>query len=211
VLYLTPPVDDCVHAIQSGRIGAIVEPKVGSKRLAIAMNATFAADNGCFGKNWDERRFRRLLERSWPGRDQCRFVVTPDVVGDSEATLERFRHWAPVIRTYELPVAFVAQDGLTSNRVPWDEIDTLFVGGTTSWKLSDHAERVVREAQRRGTSCHLGRVNSYRRLVYAARIGYESADGTLLTFGPSIHLPRLLAWLDRIDNCPALPFDWDGS
>jgi hypothetical protein len=38
------------------------------------------------------------------------------------------------------------------------------------------------EARRRGVWTHMGRVNSERRLRYAALIGCQSADGTYLAF-----------------------------
>jgi hypothetical protein len=46
-----------------------------------------------------------------------------------------------------------------------------------------------------GKGTHMGRVNSNRRLQYAATIGCDSADGTYLAFGPDQNLPRLLWWL----------------
>jgi hypothetical protein len=41
---------------------------------------------------------------------------------------------------------------------------------------------------------HMGRVNSWRRYSYAAGLGIDSVDGTLLAHGPDLHLPRVLAW-----------------
>jgi hypothetical protein len=55
----------------------------------------------------------------------------------------------------------------------------------------------------------MGRVNSLRRLGWANALGCSSCDGTLLAFGPDIHLPRLLAWLaslpDHSDPPPQPP------
>jgi hypothetical protein len=42
----------------------------------------------------------------------------------------------------------------------------------------------------------MGRVNSLRRLRYAADIGCDSVDGTYLAFGPDQNLPTLLTWID---------------
>jgi hypothetical protein len=39
-------------------------------------------------------------------------------------------------------------------------------------------------------------------------MGCDSADGTFLTFGPDVNLPRLLAWLERADEKPML---WEAS
>lgn len=46
----------------------------------------------------------------------------------------------------------------------------------------------------------MGRVNSRRRLHYAASIGCTSADGIYLAFAPDKNLPQLMAWLDTVDN-----------
>jgi hypothetical protein len=46
----------------------------------------------------------------------------------------------------------------------------------------------------------MGRINSLRRLRYAAAIGCHSADGTCLTYAPQQKLPRLLSWLDQVNQ-----------
>ena len=99
--------------------------------------------------------------------------------------------------------ALVAQDGLTIDACPWADIDALFIGGTTAWKLGPQARALVAVAKMRGKHIHMGRVNSERRYRYAAAIGCDSADGTYLTFGPDRNLPNLLAWT-RLADQPAL-------
>lgn len=46
----------------------------------------------------------------------------------------------PKIRALGVPAALVAQDGLEDmvDRVPWDEFDVLFIGGSTAFKLLHH-------------------------------------------------------------------------
>jgi hypothetical protein len=44
--------------------------------------------------------------------------------------------------------------------------------------LGPEVEQVVAEARQRGIWVHMGRVNSLRRLAYAASIGCDSIDGT---------------------------------
>lgn len=119
-----------------------------------------------------------------------------NVVGDAQATLLRSRPLLPSIREAGCPAALVAQDGLTSARTPWDEFDVLFLGGGTDWKLGEAAKELTEEAISRGKPVHMGRVNSKKRWKYAESIGCSSADGTYLTFGPDINLPRLLRWFD---------------
>jgi hypothetical protein len=55
---------------------------------------------------------------------------------------------------------------------------------------------------------HCGRVNSWKRLAYAESIGCTSADGTYLTFGPEINLPKLLGWHDRLTTRVELPMPY---
>jgi hypothetical protein len=191
----TPRVRDVMTA---GLIDCIVTPTQGN---LIPDHATICADNGCFGKGYPgDHAWLDWLE-TLPA-DRVTFAVAPDVVGDAAATLTRSAPFLPAIRGKGLPAAFVAQDGLEDLPVPWDDFDALFIGGTTTWKLGPHARALVTEAKARGKWVHMGRVNSERRYTYAAWIGCDSADGTFLTFGPDVNLPRLQAWLRTLDQLP---------
>ena len=141
-----------------------------------------------------DEKYLALLERLADHRDRCLFVAAPDVVGDGAATLAVLQPMASHIRALGWPVALVGQDGMENMTVPWDDVDWLFVGGSTEWKLGPHARELAGEAKRRGKWVHMGRVNSEKRYRYAAAIGCDSADGTFLTFGPDVNLPRLLSW-----------------
>jgi hypothetical protein len=101
---------------------------------------------------------------------------------------------------FGLPVAMVAQDGLERFDVPWPWFDVLFLGGSTGWKLGPHARALAAEATARGKLVHMGRVNSLRRLRYAAEIGCTSADGTFISFGPDRRLPEALGWLRDVND-----------
>jgi hypothetical protein len=50
----------------------------------------------------------------------------------------------------------------------------------------------------------MGRVNSLKRLRYAAEIGCATADGTFVAFAPDINLQRCLTWVDAVDSQPRL-------
>ena len=182
----------------AGLLDCIETPKQGNNR--VPAGAGWCADNGCFGTAYvgDDAWWAWLVQH--PGRDLCRFAVAPDVVGDAAATLERSAPWLPRIRALGIPAAFVAQDGQENLPVPWDTFDVLFIGGSTNWKLGAEVRRLVIEAKAHGKPVHMGRVNSARRLRYAAHIGCDSADGTYLIFAPAMNLPRLLGWLTDLDN-----------
>jgi hypothetical protein len=193
VLYFANPcASDAVTATMlAGELGYIDTPAQGNRRPE---GVTWVADNGAFSDNFDERKWWDFLTANAYAAVDCLFAVAPDVVGDAAATLERSAPWMSKIRELGYPVAFVAQDGQESLPVPWGEFDCLFIGGTTDWKLGPHARALVAEAKARGKWVHMGRVNSERRYEYARAIGCDSADGTFLTFGPDVNLPRLLAW-----------------
>jgi hypothetical protein len=104
----------------------------------------------------------------------------------------------PRIRAAGYRAALVAQDGMNAAAIPFEQIDVLFLGGTTAWKLSAAAAHLVAAAREHGIRTHMGRVNSLRRLRYAHLIGCHSVDGTYLAYGPNRNLPTLLGWLQSI-------------
>lgn len=160
-----------------------------------------ALDNGCFSDRWSVDRWRSWLEQQ---STTALFAVVPDVVGDAAATRVLWDEHAGFVRELGHRVAYVLQDGETVNHVPWDECDAVFIGGSTNWKLSEHARELVAEAKRRGKWVHMGRVNSLRRMRLARDWGCDSVDGTYLKFGPDINTPRLLAMLRDIADVPSL-------
>jgi len=177
----------------TGELGQMCNPREGTHPVP---GAAWAADNGCFGKDYpgDARWIDWLRRYAAREADRCLFAVAPDVVGDAEATIARSLPWVPVIRHLGYPVAFVAQDGQQHVEVPWAALDVLFVGGTTEFKLGPAAAHLVREALDRGKRVHMGRVNSLRRYTYAKALGCHTVDGTYLSFGPVKNLARLRRW-----------------
>jgi hypothetical protein len=149
----------------------------------------WAADNGCY-QGLDERRYRRLIA-TIDGLPGCLFVTVPDVVGDARATRRLWHLWRDVADVGQ-PLALVAQDGLRSSDVPWDEMGALFIGGTTELKESTHVADLVAEAKERGLHVHMGRVNGRRRLNYARLIGCDSIDGTAFSMFRDTWLPKAI-------------------
>lgn len=179
-------------------LGILAQPDTGV-HTQVAHYAAYAADNGCFaqGDRFDMARYLCWLT-TLTHKDRCLFAVAPDVVGDAAATWKRSRYVLPVLRALGFRAALVAQDGLDPRRLDWDAFDCLFVGGTTAYKLSESAYRAVAEAKARGKWCHMGRVNSLRRLRAAAMAGYDSADGTFLRRAPDINVPRMVVWFEAM-------------
>lgn len=71
----------------------------------------------------------------------------------------------------------------------------------TEWKLGPAAAELVAEAKARGLMVHMGRVNSRKRLQYAADIGCDSADGTYIGFAPKVNAPKVIdVWLPGVND-----------
>lgn len=141
----------------------------------------WAADNDCF-QRLDPDAYVTMLERLSGAPGRCLFVAVPDVVADALATARLFEIWWRALARRGLPAALVAQDGAEHLgrwlTLVWPRIDAIFLGGSTEWKLGPAAEALAAEAKRRGKWVHMGRVNSARRIRYAASIGCDSVDGT---------------------------------
>ena len=170
-------------------IGRLLVPR-SYERAADTARAGFlwCADNDAFN-NFSKSRYMMMLDRI-AGVPGCVFVAVPDVVGDHDATLDSFHVWRPVLGDYNLPTAFVAQDGCEPDLVPWDDIDVLFIGGTTEFKMGETARHVALEAKdARNKWVHMGRVNSQQRIRYASAIGCDSIDGSSMSMFTDTFLP----------------------
>jgi hypothetical protein len=137
----------------------------------------WGCDNDCYTGNFDRDRFLRFLDGLSGYRDTCLFVPAPDVLSNAKATLTLFSEWGKIIKDLGFPVALVAQDGLEDSDVPWQDIDTLFVGGSTDWKLGNAARQLIRQAKARHKWVHVGRVNTRKRLLYCLKEDVDSIDG----------------------------------
>jgi hypothetical protein len=197
VYFTTPSTPAIREQIRLGNLGQLVTPDVSQPPEA---GALWAIDNGCYSARWDPDRWSALLERYQHVAGTCLWATVPDVVGDHHATARQWTRWwsAPMRRGYRN--AWVAQDGC--GFIPAGA-GALFIGGTTEWKLGPQARALVELAKSRRMWVHMGRVNSERRYRYAAAIGVDSVDGTLLAHGPDRHLPRVLAW-QRAASAPRL-------
>lgn len=201
--FANPTADAAVHELFALRqLGFIDTPEQGYRH--IRPGSVWCADNGCFGKRFNEDRWWQFLLDNAGDAATCAFAVAPDVVGDATATLLRSAPWLPKIRALGYPVAFVAQDGQESLPLPWDDFDVLFIGGTTEFKLGAGARELITAGKRRGMHVHMGRVNSLKRYRYAEAVGCDSVDGTFLTFAPTKLLPVLLGWARDLEDRPAL-------
>lgn len=139
--------------------------------------APWAIDNGGF-KEVDVPGLLSLLEREAHHRANCLFVAVPDVIGCARRTLEVFGYWKDKPELAGWRLALVCQDGQEDLPLPWDDIGAVFIGGSTSWKLSKHVEHIVRAAKILGKHTHIGRVNDPARWVHFEAMGADTCDGT---------------------------------
>lgn len=198
MIYFGNPSTDVIRqAMQRGEYGCIITPK---QNLQVPDGVIWCADNGRFGKGWTNLdHWLAMVQTSAPA-SLCMFAVAPDVPGDAIATARESTPVLPMIRALGVPAAYAAQDGImaTVDRLPWDEFDVLFLGGTDEFKVGPEGEAISRLARERGKWVHMGRVNSMKRLRVAYQYGCTSVDGTYLKFGPSKNVVRMRRFLDTV-------------
>lgn len=168
----------------------------------------WACDNSAYS-NPDDRKFWNRTIDTW-GFDTYHpplWVAVPDVVGCHSSTLDLFHGWVATWE-YELgfipfPLAFVLQNGATTDSIPWDQIEAVFVGGDDSFKLSD-CHHLIDEAKQRGKLVHIGRVNTLGRIDYAFDIGADTIDGSGFSMFPEVKLAPALRRVKRLITSPRL-------
>jgi hypothetical protein len=199
MIFLSGAINKRISMDAPTNVGYMVSPFMGNRVPNDGRPVGF--DNACFNNRFSASRWRRFLLKHYPIRGRALFAVVPDVYGDHVATVARWKRWSATGRQYEMPLAFVAQDGFCSAEVPWSEFDVLFIGGTDAWKYEADGEYtaavkdLVREAHERGKWVHAGRVNSGKRYRMCKRHGVDSADGNFVGRGPDKNFPLMLGWL----------------
>lgn len=199
--YLTSSLtSSTIRKLASNRIGWMMVPPRNWARITDFPTEVWGVDNNCFkyGEQWSWDTFSGWLTKS-PHNAGCKFVTAPDVMADARATLLRSSTFFSMIRDLGFPAALVAQDGCTSSLVPWDDIDCLFIGGTTEWKLSQYSFELCHEAKQRGKWVHVGRVNSLKRVLWAKQALADSVDGTHLAYTKPEFVQTIDSWLRHSD------------
>ncbi len=172
-----------------GKLGHLISP--GAERGPFDFEGwKYSLDNGAFGpKGFQVDAWVKLLDWAKLSGIPPSWTLVPDVVGDREGTLARWREYSGTATRYGWPLAFAVQDGMTPKDVP-STAEVVFVGGTTFWKWSTVASWC--KAFHR---VHVGRVNTYRRLWECHDAGAESTDGSGMTRGDQVQERGLRAYL----------------
>jgi hypothetical protein len=204
-MFLSGAINATVLANPRPDLGLMLSPGMGNTVAPLEFWA-HGLDNGCYaqGESFVPGDWLAWLAALRRYRERTLFAVAPDVVGNAEATYARSLPYLPTVRQLGFPAAFVTQDGCRSDLVPWGACDTLFVGGSDDWKLSEASWALCAEAKRRGLWVHMGRVNSWRRLRACAVADVDSVDGTYLAFGPDVNWPKMIGWLDAVNRQPTM-------
>lgn len=194
-------------------VGHLIVPGQWNDPASLDLSQPHAFDNGGFGFGFDPGQFVSMLETYQPYQPShgahCLFVTAPDVIyksrmGDAAATRRKWPFWSRLIRGLGYAPAFVAQDGLQSTQVPWDDLGALFIGGSTAYKESAAARSLCAYAKARGIWVHWGRVNGKRRYELALLAGADSIDGTGFSMYPNTNIPKVATWHTAIQQQPSL-------
>lgn len=141
----------------------------------------YALDNGAWtafqkGRPFDEPLFTRALRQL--GRD-ADWTVIPDIVAGGLASLEFSLKWMRLVLDECERGLLAVQDGMRVEDVrPLVGLRVgIFVGGSTKWK-EDTIPQWARLARETSSWCHVGRVNTRRRIAQCQSAGATSFDGT---------------------------------
>ncbi|WP_288804637.1 hypothetical protein [uncultured Novosphingobium sp.] len=152
----------------------------------------YALDNGAwtaFAEWRDGKRatpqpciasFVRAVERL--GHD-AEFIVVPDIVMGGAASLAMSRSWLRKLRrnpcAKRAKLLIAVQNGMEPSDIERFLCHRvgIFVGGDTDWKLATMA-MWSKLAHAHGAICHVGRVNSARRIACCEAAGIDSFDGS---------------------------------
>ena len=191
-----------LSALQAARWRLLMTPDILKRtkdnqpqRWPNGATAPYALDNGAYGafnrgRPFNGEAFKWAVERVGRGAD---WVAIPDAVGNATDTFKLAAHWFKFVTGHTQKPLFVVQDGMAAADVAqWCVRGCgLFIGGTTEYKLKTMAQW-ARLAHRHGQICHVGRVNTQKRIILCGHAGVDSFDGSGVA-----QFPNKLTLLDR--------------
>ena len=186
---------------ESKYLGKYLTPRANCNKkyldLTLQQGCLFGADNDCF-KGFDKVKYEKMIELL-PRTGKLKYVTVQDKVSDYEETLKLFDYWYPLLKNEKLPLAFVLQDNMPVNEIPFDKFSSLFIGGSTEYKLSKEVADIVSISKSKNKWVHMGRVNSNKRIKYAHEIGCDSVDGTGFSMFANTYIQPALQLLRKLD------------
>ncbi len=143
----------------------------------------YCLDNGAWTAHkqelaFDGELFHRAVDTWGEAAD---WIAVPDIVMGGLESLALSLRWLPRLRGHRL-LLIPVQDGMVEDnlRAHLGADVGLFVGGSTVWK-EQTMSRWAALARECGAWCHVGRVNTNRRLAMVVECGADSCDGTSAT------------------------------
>lgn len=153
----------------------------------------YAVDNGAFsawvnGTEWNGKKFLAMLDKVGRARRAPDFVIVPDRVAAGLESLAWSLEWREKLPELGTRYYLAVQDGMEVSDVRSiiGKFSGLFVGGTMDWKLST-AKEWVELAHEHRKPCHIGRIGTWDRIVWASTIGADSIDSTSWGHNDSWH------------------------
>ena len=163
----------------------------------------YALDNGAWSafsqkSPWDEGAFTDALDRFGSAAD---FVVAPDVVCGGVGSLDLSLTWLDRVLARTQVAMIAVQNGMTPNHLSGmlGPRVGVFVGGDDEWKEATCGMWAT-TAHAAGAVCHVGRVNTRRRLRIISMGGADSFDGSGASKWVK-HLNRMERWLCQPTFC----------
>lgn len=130
----------------------------------------------------------------------------PDIVAGGLPSLDLSLRWMRIVLEECQRALLPVQDGMEPAHVAdlIGERVGIFIGGSTAWKLSTMATW-AELARQKNAWCHVGRVNSKKRIAICQRAGVTSFDGSGASKFTKVKLPVLDAQVRQ------RTFDFGGS
>jgi len=183
---------------------------VGGQMNALQAGCTWMLENNRFANGFIESLWHKELDTFKDYKDTCLGIVIPDWPFNASGTLDEFWKYQHIPKVYGYRVALVTQNGMTTNDIPWPEIDTLFIGGDDAHKRGLEGQTLALAAKERGKWVHVGRCNSggeYLKRngkVRGAMLKHwtwaDSADGTTLIKHPTQQIASIENGLNLING-----------
>lgn len=152
----------------------------------------YAIDNGAFSawinnRTWDGNAYLLFLSRLISIK-QPDFLVVPDLVAKGQESLDFSLKWRDELPRIQTRHYLAVQDGMKPNivRDVIKNFEGIFVGGTIDWKLATGASWAS-FAHDRNLPCHVGRVGTWERIVWARSVGMDSIDSSSWPQNDSFH------------------------
>jgi hypothetical protein len=192
----TPAPGVIVYASRTGTRRNLAAMRAAGWRIMVSARGVlrtegfrYALDNGAWtafqkGEAFDAAAFDKAVRLLGPGAD---FIVLPDIVMGGDCSLDMSMRWLRKLRRRKAlrgAIFLIAvQNGMDRGQLLGRIKRSLgrhvgvFIGGDTGWKEAT-AGFWSDLAHTRDAICHMGRVNTARRMAICATAAIDSVDGS---------------------------------